>query len=253
MSSTPSISWVDGEGASYRLGPGSTYSASTSNDGVLYLFMDESGNLDFGKNGSPYFYMTCLVVRRPFSLEMPLTSLRYDFIEDGNPIEAFHACDDKPEVRYKVLKHIGRESHDLATYTICIKKHELPTEMQTADMLYSKAFEWITEQVYQREVTIETELVIVITDDLPKMRRHTQVVKHLKEFMKRRFQLEGIPYMLLHHKSCSSAYLQIADYLSWALQRKMSRGQRWAMDMVADCFREIGTMSAGEKEEDDPR
>ena len=235
------IQWVAGDGASYRSSPMHTYSSTTQSADVLYLFMDESGNLDFGKNGSTFFYMTCVVVRRPFALEMPLTSLRYDFIEDGVPIEAFHACQDNSNVRYQVLKRIGQESRYLSAYAIRIEKHKLPPEMRSEAVLYSKAFEWITNEVYSKEVTPETKQVIVITDDLPKTSKRRSVQKPLKEYMKKRFQDSGLPYMLLHHKSCASAYLQIADYLSWAIQRRDTKGERWPMDFVSSCFQEIGT------------
>lgn len=248
---SPTIKWMAGEGACYRYSPDSQVTSQHDAD-TLYLFMDESGNLDFGKNGSRFFHMTCVAVRRPFALELPLTSLRYDFIEDGIPIEAFHACEDTPDTRYTVLKRIGRESHDLTAYTIRIEKQGLPKSMQNADTLYSKAFEWITNEVYEREVTTATELVVVITDDLPKMSKRRQVVKPLKAFMKRRFQNENIRYMLLHHKSCASVYLQIADYLSWAIQRMDTKGERWPMDLVSSCFHEIGTADVADTEEDDP-
>lgn len=246
------IQWVAGDGASYRPSPVGTFSGKNAHNEVLYLFMDESGNLDFGKNGSSYFYMTCVAVRRPFSLEMPLTSLRYDFMEDGIPVEAFHACEDKPNVRYTVLKRLAQECHGMSAYSICIEKQVMPKEMQNADTLYAKAFEWITNEVYEKEVTEGTEQVIVITDDIPKMQKRRQVVKPLRAYMKRRFQNEGVPYTLLHHKSCASVYLQVADYLSWALQRKVSSGERWPMDMVSDCFHEIGTLRNNEMEEGSP-
>lgn len=229
-----------------------TYSASLSRGDALYLFMDESGNLDFGKNGSRFFFLTCLAVRRPFDLEMPLTSLRYDFIEDGIPIEGFHACDDPPNVRRMVLKRIGQEYRGLAAYTICVEKQMMPAEMRNAETLYSKAFEWITNEVYDMEVSGDVEQVIIITDDLPKTSRRRQIEKPLKAYMKKRFQQENLPYLLLHHKSCSSVYLQIADYLSWAVQRQRSKGERWPMELVSMCFQEIGNMEKWNLEEGDP-
>lgn len=33
---------------------------------VLYVFLDESGNLDFSNNGSEYFINTALSIERPF-------------------------------------------------------------------------------------------------------------------------------------------------------------------------------------------
>lgn len=53
----------------------------------LYMYLDESGNLDFGRNGTPYFIMTCAVARRPFLACDSLRSYRYDLWEQGQDVE----------------------------------------------------------------------------------------------------------------------------------------------------------------------
>ena len=60
-------------------------------DRFLYIFLDESGNLDFSKNGSRFFLITGVVQERPFEAYKALCDLRYDLIESGDDIQRFHA------------------------------------------------------------------------------------------------------------------------------------------------------------------
>lgn len=76
--------------------------------------------------------------------------------------------------------------------------------------------------------------MIVAADSLPMDAKRKQVEKPLKILMKRHFQDEGIPYVLLHHKSESDPNLQIADYMTWAVHRLEVKGLDWPMSKVQD-------------------
>lgn len=69
----------------------------------LYVFLDEGGNLDFSPSGSGFFTLTAVWLARPFPFESPLTSLRFDMIEDGPDIEYVHASNDRQVVRDTVV------------------------------------------------------------------------------------------------------------------------------------------------------
>ena len=55
-----------------------------------YIFLDESGNLDFGKSGTRYFVLTCIAVRRPFTSFDALDDYKHTVLEKGGNIEYFH-------------------------------------------------------------------------------------------------------------------------------------------------------------------
>lgn len=48
-----------------------------------YIFLDESGNLDFSASGTRYFVLTSVSMERPFSMYDALDGYRYDCIESG--------------------------------------------------------------------------------------------------------------------------------------------------------------------------
>lgn len=69
----------------------------------IYLFFDESGDLNFALNGSPYYYFGALTTTDPLPLTQALTALRYELIGGGLEIERFHAAEDRQAVRDRVF------------------------------------------------------------------------------------------------------------------------------------------------------
>ena len=60
--------------------------------GTIYVFLDESGNLDFTASGTRYFVMTSVSMERPFPMNDALDAYKYDCLELGLPQEYFHRC-----------------------------------------------------------------------------------------------------------------------------------------------------------------
>jgi hypothetical protein len=47
----------------------------------LYIFLDESGDFNFARNGTRYFLLTSVTKERPFEAFRDLHDLRYDLVE----------------------------------------------------------------------------------------------------------------------------------------------------------------------------
>ncbi len=206
----------------------------------LYMYFDESGNLDFKPNGTPFFIMTCAVARRPFLAGQRLSTLRYDLLEGGLAIEKFHACEDVEDVRKPVYSALATRADEYGVYVAYVRKDDVPEGMRTPDAIYSRLFETIVDEVYEKENLRDVQKVIAITDSLPKDAKRRQVAAPLKRYMKARFQKSGIPYLLLHHSSSSDQNLQAVDYFCWAAHRKLTQQKDWPFIKVAGSFREFG-------------
>lgn len=209
-------------------------------DDYLYMYLDESGNLDFKQSGTPFFLMTCVVATRPFNSADAMRELRYDLMEKGMDIQKFHACDDKNEVRKSVYRILSAQNCNYRVYSVYVDKSEVPDEMRTPESVYSKVFSLLLDEIYRAEGIINLEGIVVITDRLPKDATKRQVVKPLKRYMKEKFQARHIPYVLMHHDSASDMNLQAADYYCWAAQRDLAQDKRWPMCAVYPFFRRVG-------------
>lgn len=208
---------------------------------TMYMYLDESGDFDFGQGGSPYFIMSCAVTRRPFEAATELSRLRFDLLESsGFTADKFHACEDRNPVRAEVFRCIAKHSADFSVYAIRLDKRSMPEAERNPRQVYSQVFEWIVGEVCRDTAADGADLVVVITDDLPVAAKKAQVVKPLKRFMKQFFEQRGTRYVLLHHKSCSDPNLQVVDYLCWAYQKRWVHGSEWPYNLVKDMFEEVG-------------
>ncbi len=213
---------------------------------IIYMYLDESGTFNFKGGDGDVFLMTCAVMKRRFRCAESLLHYKYDCLDEGLELERFHASDDSPFVRVNVFERIVALARDCSAYVIAAKKSELPEEMKNPGVLYSKMFEWIVRKVRENEVDESVCKAIVITDSIPQQAKKAMVEKPLKSFMKREFQENGTPYVLLHHHSGSDHNLQIADYLSWAAQRYIVSGHDWPYRKVQHLFKMIGWVRASE-------
>lgn len=216
---------------------------------VVYLYFDESGNLDFKQSGSPFFIMTCAAVRRPFITVHILDEIKYNLIEGGDDIEKLHACEDRNEVRKLVYQVLSTNPNEYRVYSAYVRKTDIPHDMRTPDEIYSRLYSLIFDEVFEIEIDRSVGQVIAITDRLPLDAKRRSVEKPLKRYMKDKFQENGIPYRLLHHDSASDMNLQATDYFCWAAHRDLTKGKQWPMVSVMDSFVEVGEVTFDEKKD----
>jgi hypothetical protein len=69
----------------------------------LFLFLDESGNYDFSVRGTKYLVFASLTAVDPNFSILELYEKKHYFIKNGQPIEYFHASEDKQKVRDEIL------------------------------------------------------------------------------------------------------------------------------------------------------
>ena len=50
----------------------------------LYIFIDESGNLDFSAKGTKHFVISAISTIYPMDLAQELQNLKYDFLKNNN-------------------------------------------------------------------------------------------------------------------------------------------------------------------------
>lgn len=89
-----------------------------------YVFLDESGNLDFSAKGSRYFLLTSVSMRRPFSIYGPLDTYKHDCIEFGLDSEFFHCAHDNSHVRRAVFDRIAHYLDDMRIDILVVEKRK---------------------------------------------------------------------------------------------------------------------------------
>jgi hypothetical protein len=183
---------------------------------TVYLFFDESGNLDFSNNGTPHYIFGCLTTRDPASLLRPLADYRYELLGEGVEIEAFHATSDRQVVRNRVFDIIAGTA-GLDFDCVIIEKRKVNPSLYDEARFYPQFANYLLRYVFRR-YTDPNEWIVVITDRLPMKRKREAVEKAFKTYIKQ--NLGSRPFSIVHHSSAGHSCLQAADYCTWAIYKK---------------------------------
>ena len=207
-----------------------------------YIFLDESGNLDFKPSGTRYFVMTSVSMRRPFAICEELDSCKHDCLENGLNLEYFHCAEDSGRVRENVFDRVAGRLEDLRIDCLVVDKSETDPGRLEERYLYHETLTRLLKDVVLREWKAGAEKIIAITDTIPVKNPKKTVEKGIKNSLAEDLP-RAIKYQMLHHSSRSHYGLQVADYCCWAMFRKWERKETRYHDRISRAVRsEIRTV-----------
>ena len=199
-----------------------------------YIFLDESGDLGFNPKGSKFYILTSIRTQRPFRWRDALDKYKYDLIEFGLNNEHFHCAEDNSHVRSRVFDIIV--DHLVSTKAIqidslIVEKNKTHPTLQEERRFYTTMLYSLLQYVLTREGWANSEEVFIITDKLPIYRKRKAIEKGIKTSLPRLLS-RGVKARILHHDSRSHYGLQVADYCSWAINRKWLTGKTGYYDCI---------------------
>ena len=204
-----------------------------------YIFLDEAGNLDFSANGTRYFVLTSISMRRPFPVYEALNDYKHDCLEYGLDMEYFHCVADNNHVRKGVFDliatHLGGMRH-MSIDSLVVEKRKTGPALREDMRFYPEMLGHLLKFVLPKELDAGAEEVIVITDKLPVNRKRQAVEKGTRLALAEMLP-QGMRYRILHHASRSHYGLQVADYCCWAVFRKWNRNKTHYYDLIKQAVR----------------
>lgn len=129
-----------------------------------YIFLDESGNLDFGANGTRYFLLTSVSQRRPFPVMESLDAYQHECLEFGLGMESFHCAKDNRHVRRRVFDLIDAYLGEICIDCLVVEKHKAAPSLRQGSYLYPKMLGYLLRFVIRKELEKGTKEFIVIMD-----------------------------------------------------------------------------------------
>lgn len=199
----------------------------------LHVFADEAGTFDFrlGDNISRYF-IVCTAVMPSFDVANDMLALRREMAWANDPLgEYFHATTDKNAVKDRV--YAAMLKHDFTVQaTILEKQKASPKIRPTSHRFYQ--YGWYYHFMYGMPKPLSdcTELHVTAASVSTKAGQvsFTDAVKDVinqTEGKKRKTRTSFWP--------CGTdPCLQVADYCTWAIQRKWERGDTRYYDLIKD-------------------
>ena len=201
-----------------------------------YIFLDESGNFDFGTSGTRYLMLTSVGMGRPFTAGVRLDDYKYNCIETGTNIEYFHCCNDRKPVRHAVFEVIAAHLENIRIHCVVIEKEKTDPAMRKTERLYEWMLGYLLRKALDEELNTGAKEVIVITDTLPVNKRRKVFEKSIQRALASK-QPPKVTYRIIHHQSRSHYGLQVADYCCWAIFRKWERGDNTWYERIKPAVR----------------
>ena len=213
---------------------------------ALYIFLDESGNLDFSRNrGATLHYVLAAVsVLVPLNSSQKLQQLKYSMLCDGEDVEFFHASEDKQATRDKVIEQLKTMGNDIKVNYIYANKAKTHPKYQSSAAFYALLGKTLLHYIVSYKSNGFDKIVIVFDKALTN--------KDQKAFLgevKPALKKIGKPYSIFFHRTLSDFNGQIADYFAWSKYISLERGELRPLDSLSDIeMKELDIFRRGEKE-----
>jgi hypothetical protein len=198
--------------------------------GRVYLFADEAGNFDFSRRqGATRYFILGTVTTPDTSVGSDLVELRRDLAWQGVGLETtFHATEDKQVVRDAVFSLL-QGANFRADFTVFEKSKTVP-HRQNQDGFYKLAWFEHMKHVGPRVARRRDELLVIASSIGTKKKRRTT-----------RLAIEDVVDQVAICQRWEVAFwpcesdpcLQLADYCTWAVQRKWEHGDDRSYKLIA--------------------
>lgn len=196
----------------------------------LYLFADEAGDFAFkrGPNISRYF-IVCSIALPSCDIGDRLLELRRELVWERRKLgDFFHATTDTQFVRDRVFALIAAQDFRVDA-TIMEKSKAQPQVRTTKDRFYKIGWHYHFKDISRFLIGPSTELMVTAASIATK-REQVVFTEAVTDVV---FQsTAAIPWRTSFWSAQTDPCLQIADYCTWAIQRKWERGDTRSYDLI---------------------
>ena len=204
----------------------------------LYIFIDESGDFNFTKNGTSFYTFTAVMTYEPTAeisaikdLQIALISgqqlpgLDNKYIDEHISI-AFHACEDKQAVRNLFFGQITGMTKFWAN-SVVVRKNMTYPPYRDPKVFYSKYLGSLLKYVL---VSYEYSDVCILVDGCA-VSKEKKIFKQTiaDEIMRRN---PATKFRVFFPPSGCFCHLQIVDYINWAIFRKWEQNDVRSYELI---------------------
>ncbi len=196
----------------------------------VHLFADESGNLDFSGKGSRYFILTSITVA-DFRIGDHLLTLRRDMGWRDIPLsDALHATTDAQSVRDEVFAMLA--DHEFRVDATVLEKANAHLHLRQDEVrFYRTAWYLHMKYIAPRIVRPDDELFVVGAS--LGSRKQRDLFRDAISDVVWQTTRTTIFKTAAWAAACEPC-LQVADYCSWAIQRKWERDDLRSYVLIRD-------------------
>ena len=195
-----------------------------------YIYADESGNFDFSLNrGATRFFILTTVAIDDHGIESELLELRRELAwSEIDLTQGFHATEDLQEVRNRVFEVLNKYPFRVDA-TVLQKNKAFPWTRASEERFYKCA--WFHHMKYVApKVASRRDDLLVIAASIDTKRKQRDFRASVKDVVEQTARASIIRVNMW--PAATDPCLQVADYCSWAIQRKWERGDTRSYDLI---------------------
>lgn len=210
---------------------------------TLFLFLDESGNLDFSRNGSRYWSLNAFCTFQPSQGKEAFLDLLYSLADNEIGQEYFHATEDKQVIRDRMFALIGSLADGHEIHSVIAEKRKANPSLYRSTVYRSGKTINVKDESPFYGTVCKTLLAFVF--GCPRFEHAQKIVivlsslftKEKNQFIRKVLSLQlanraKVPYVIYFHENKSDMNCQIADYCGWAITRKWEKRDMRSYDLI---------------------
>jgi hypothetical protein len=210
-----------------------------------YLFADEAGDFEFARktNVSRYF-IVCTVTLENCAVEHALADLRRDLAWRGNSAmgDYFHASHDNQCIRDLVFDLIA--AHEMRIDATILEKSKAQSQTRTSHARFYQYAWYFHFRSIAREILATDEELLLTTASLGTKRLRKTFAATVNNVVQQVATRNS--WATYFCPAGSDLGLQVADYCTWAIQRKWERNDTRSYDLIRrKVVREYDLWAAG--------
>ncbi len=193
----------------------------------VFVFIDESGNLDFSDRGTRYFVLSAVVTDDPIHCGRELSTLTYEFLARGLIDQIpFHATENSRGTRKRVIETMCRE-HSCWAYSVTVEKAIVPHLLQTPGEFFA-ALGGTLGQILVSALNTSHQPVVLLFDSTLTARQRSGFLKAVKPVL----NSVGVQYRIAFRSVKDDPNGQIADYHAWSVFRAKEHADSTWLDAL---------------------
>lgn len=185
----------------------------------LYVFIDESGNLDFSGRGTNHYVMSAYMTSDPIGCGRSISSLTYEFLARGLDDQVpFHATTNSVGTRKRVVGSLCSHGH-CWVHSIYADKHLAHPSKHRPEVFYSLIGGALAKYLL-KALAPDHDPVVLMFDSALSARQRGAFLRAVKPVLNQ----IGRRYWITFKPVREDPNGQIADFYAWSLFRSLEAG-----------------------------
>lgn len=199
---------------------------------MVFLFADESGDFSFKRGtGASKFYILCTVAARDCKIGFELLQLKRRMSWQHKPIRDYYHCTyDKQSVRDEVFAMLAQQDFTVQA-TVMEKSKAQPQTRETENRFYQYGWQYHMKHARSKFLRAD-DTIQVCAATIGKKSKRASFEDAVRDVCKQHMPKDR--YRTAFWPSETDPCLQIADYCTWAIQRKWEKSDARSYDLIAD-------------------